>query len=366
MTFELTANPEEDPSPTPSIGFDPLANYPAEGYGPNRFPKNINPLTGLPVEDQALLERHPVVVKVSNGPRSVRPQYGLSLADHVWEYYHEVGRTRFNAIYYGQDAEFVGPIRSARFADEHFIHMYKSIFAFGSADARVLWRLFNTGYGKRFEYLSDHPCPPTVEIPLCRIDPDRYNSLMTDTAIFSQHYTNKNLGNFRQVLDGLTFQVQPPESDTVATSLTLRYSSGFYNRWDYDAANGNYLRYQDTVDDYSNGMGEVFELFIDRLNGEPLTTDNVVVILARQTYFLESPEMWEINLIGSDDAFLLRDGKIYSIQWVRDSEESLIQLKNFDGSRIPLKPGNTWFQIVGTASSISNNGPLLRIVHMMP
>jgi len=160
--------------------------------------------------------------------------------------------------------------------------------------------------------------------------------------------------------------VQPPESDTVATSLTLRYSSGFYNRWDYDAANGNYLRYQDTVDDYSNGMGEVFELFIDRLNGEPLTTDNVVVILARQTYFLESPEMWEINLIGSGDAFLLRDGKIYSIQWVRDSEESLIQLKNFDGSRIPLKPGNTWFQIVGTASSISNNGPLLRIVHMMP
>lgn len=357
-----TVRPTKTPTHTPG----PLDNYPEEGYGPHSFPESINPLTGLPVDDPALLDRRPVAVKVSNGPRSVRPQYGLSLADHVWEYYHEVGRTRFNAIFYGQDAEFVGPIRSARFADEHIIQMYKSIFAFGSADARVLWRLFNTGYGKRFEFISDHPCPPSVEIPLCRTDPDRYNSLMTDTAAFSQHFTNKKLGNFRQVLDGLVFKAQPPGGGTNATSLTIRYSSGFYNRWDYDSQMGKYLRFQDTVDDYSNGAGEIFEPLIDRLTGDVLTADNVVVILARQTYFLESPEMWEINLLGSGDAYLFRDGRIYLVRWVRDSEDSLLQLKYADGSRVPLKPGSTWFQVVGTSSLITNQGPLWRMVHMMP
>lgn len=367
MQFELAADPQAGPIPTPTTSASgSLEAYPAEGYGPNRFPENINPLTGLPVADLALLERRPVAVKVSNGPRSIRPQYGLSLADHVWEYYHEVGRTRFHAIFYGQDAEFVGPIRSARFADEHFVHMYKSVFAFGSADARVLWRLFDTGFGKRYAYLSDHPCPPTVEIPLCRIDPDYYNSLMTATGALSEYMTNQQIGNYRQVLNSLHFNSTLPEGSSDSSSLTIRYSSGFYNRWDYDRERGNYIRYQDMVDDYANGNGEIFEILTDKLTGESLHAENIVVILAKQTYYLETPEMWEINLIGSGDAYAFRDGVVYPLKWIRDADESLIQLKFPDGSRYPLKPGSTWFQIVGTSSNITSNGPFWRIVHMMP
>ena len=358
--------PTDEPTSTPTDTPGPLDNYPEEGYGPVRFPENVNPLTGLEVADPTILDRRPMTVKVSNGPRSVRPQYGLSLADHVYEYYHEVGRTRFNAIFYGQNAEFVGPIRSARFADEHFVHMYKSIFVYGSADARVLWRLFNTGYGKRFVSISDNPCPPTVESPTCRTDPDVYNSLMTGTAALSQHISDRNIGNSRQNLDGLVFKATPPEGGAAGNSLTIRYSSGFYNRWDYDPVSKNYIRFQDTLDDYSNGNGEVFELLSDQLTGERITADNVVVLFARQTYYLQEPEMWEINLIGSGQALVYRDGQIYQVTWVRDSKESLIQIKYPDGSRFPLRPGNTWFQIVGTASSLLADGSHWRIVHMMP
>ena len=45
-----------------------------------------------------------------NLPRNHRPKYGLSAADLVYEYYTEAGTTRFIALFYGQDAETVGPI----------------------------------------------------------------------------------------------------------------------------------------------------------------------------------------------------------------------------------------------------------------
>jgi len=343
-----------------------LVNYPEEGYGPVGFPEHINPLTGLEVAEPAVLDRRPIAVKITNGPRSVRPQFGLSLTDHVFEYYQEAGTTRFNAIFYGQDAEYVGPIRSARFTDVDIVHMYKCVFAYGSADARVLWRLFNTGYGKQYVSISYEPCPPTLESPTCRTDPDVYNSLMSNTSLLSQHISDRRIFNGRQNLDGLVFKAPAPDGGTGGNSLTIRYSSGSYHRWAYDTLQGHYLRFQDAVDDYSNGNGEIYEPLLDQLTEEQISAENVIVIFARQTYFIEKPEMWEINLLGSGNAYVFRDGQLYETIWVRESKESLLQIKYADGSRFPLKPGNTWFQILGTASSVYYDGPNWRIVHMMP
>ena len=96
---------------------------------------NINPLTGLPVSDPALLERRPMAIKVTKFPRSVRPEWGLSQADNVYNYYIGDQMTRFIGVFYGTDASRVGPVRSAHF-DENIIRMYKAIFVFGSADPR--------------------------------------------------------------------------------------------------------------------------------------------------------------------------------------------------------------------------------------
>ena len=47
------------------------------------------------VADAALLDRRPIAIKVSQFPRRVRPQSGLSLADLVFEHYAEAGVTQF-------------------------------------------------------------------------------------------------------------------------------------------------------------------------------------------------------------------------------------------------------------------------------
>jgi len=69
------------------------------------FPENINPLTGLPVEDSSLLKIPAVLVSISHFPATARPQSGLSFAPFVYEIYITEGATRFLAVFYGEFPE---------------------------------------------------------------------------------------------------------------------------------------------------------------------------------------------------------------------------------------------------------------------
>ena len=57
------------PAPTATATLTPTPDYPLEGMGPSNFADTIDPLTGLEVEDPALLNRRPIVIKVQNLPR---------------------------------------------------------------------------------------------------------------------------------------------------------------------------------------------------------------------------------------------------------------------------------------------------------
>jgi hypothetical protein len=119
----------------------------------------------------------------------VRPQYGLSKADLVYEYYLERGITRFIAVFYGEDANRAGPIRSARFFDEYIFRMYQAFFVFGNADDRVMEYFLTLGKTivNRFILEMDHDraisCQPDSNARLCR---DRsipgYQNLFANTA----------------------------------------------------------------------------------------------------------------------------------------------------------------------------------------
>ncbi|MBE0411708.1 MAG: DUF3048 domain-containing protein, partial [Anaerolineales bacterium] len=112
---ELTST-EIFKTPTPSSTETPapISNM----IGPANFPENVNPLTGLYVSDPDILQRRPAAVKVNIVPRrNNRPPWGLSYADHVYEFYQNAGYSRFHAVFLSHDADLVGPIRSARMFD---------------------------------------------------------------------------------------------------------------------------------------------------------------------------------------------------------------------------------------------------------
>jgi len=69
-------------------------------------------------------EKHrPLGIMIENHEES-RPQSGLSNADIVYEAVAEGGITRFLAVFYCQDAEVIGPVRSARTYFLDFISEY--------------------------------------------------------------------------------------------------------------------------------------------------------------------------------------------------------------------------------------------------
>jgi len=154
-----TNTPAPTATETPAPTLTPTRDYPVEGYGPTNFPTDVNPLTGLKVADPQILNRRPILIKVQNLPREDRPQSGLSLADIVYEFYTEYGTTRFGALFYGQDAEQVMPIRSARYSDVNLIRMYKPVFVFGYAYAPVFQRLVNSEFSSRLCWKAALPVP---------------------------------------------------------------------------------------------------------------------------------------------------------------------------------------------------------------
>ncbi len=345
LTKTPTLTPTITETPTPTQTPTPVA------YGPSNFPANIDPLTGLKVTDPKLLERRPIAVKVNIVPRSSnRPPWGLSFADIVYDYYHNGGYSRFHAIFLGNNASLAGPIRSGRLMDYELVHMYQSIFAYGSADALINQRMLNSDFSDRIILEGNQsPCPPTAADPMCRYEPNTYDFLLGDTASMSAHVTAKGVSNGRQNLDGMTFNPTVPVSGTIGTQVYVRYSGDNYTRWDYDPATGKYLRFQDNV--FDTGQGEEYAPLIDRLNNQQITASNVVVILARHEYFQQPPnEIIDILLSGSGTAYAFRDGQMYQVIWNRPTINSVLSLTYPDGTPFAYKPGTTWFQVVGVST----------------
>jgi hypothetical protein len=350
-----TPSVTETPSPTAT----PV--YPVEGYGPDGFPANINPLTGLEVADPALLDRRPLAIKVPNLPRSVRPQWGLSLADMVYEYYTEEGSTRFIALFLGNNAEIVGPIRSARFFDGNIIRMYQAIMAFGSGDQRVRNRLYSAEYANRL--VSEYPakCPP-----MCRYEPGGVDYLITNTAELTAYAKQQGFDNGRQDLDGMLFNYAVPAGGQPADHVYARFSSGVYNRWDYDPAAGKFLRNSETANSANGVQDEAYAPLTDRLTGQPITADNVVVILMPHEYYSVVPEMVDMQFSGTGTAYAFRDGQAYKVIWSRPTAESVLSLVGEDGQPFPFKPGTTWVEVMGIYSKMEQKENDWRFTFSIP
>jgi len=356
-----TVIPSTVPSDTPTVAPTNTATpvtptvaatlaYPAAGYGPTNFPTGVDPLTGLQVSNPDLLNRRPIVIKVENLPRDDRPQYGLTLADVIYEYYTEQGGTRFAAVYYGQDAEKVGPVRSARFFDFNVVQMYKGVFAFGYAYSDLFSAIMSSNFANRTLLEGTGSSPA-----LFREDPNGKNYLLANTKEFPAVLAAKKINNDRQNLDGLTFKLDAPSGGNPGSSIYVRYSAAIYNRWDYDSSTGTYKRFVDAADD-PNRNNEQYVQLTDKLTAQPIAAQNVVMVYVDHTYVKKTSttEVFNMKLIGQGKAYVARDGQLYEVTWKRANQTDVMTLVNKDGTPFALKPGQTWFEVLGTSSSLTD------------
>lgn len=334
-TATLTPAPTETPLPTATS--TPVL----KAMGPDDFPSNVNPLTGLVVPDPAQLQVAPVLVSITDSPLTARPQAGLSFASFVYEFYIGEGATRFLSVFYANpptqvvdgklesDSVKVGPIRSGRMLYESLRKLYNGFLVFAGATHFILERLTNyqVVYGSQ-----------TIDINHAFISVKEMKKL---AATGDRKFVPSTM-------TGLRFDPQPPANGLPATKLWVPYNLRCQVRWVYDPSTGYYNRYQDQDD------GETFVKATDRLNGKPLQFSNVIV-------FFTDIHFYDLTLFSTDlmnitkrEALLFRDGKMYPIYWRTVVDEysrhtGLLRPPRFvdaQGNPFPLKPGQTWVEIV--------------------
>lgn len=317
---------------------------------------NTNPLTGLTAANPELLERRPIAVKITQFPRLVRPQSGLSLADVVYEYYIESGVTRFIAIFYGNDAEQVGPVRSGRFFDEHIARMYQAFFVFKYADPRVYDYYKDSDLKDYLVVPGNGACPPFVIGDTKR---DTYNNIFFNTVKFKDCIARrKGVDNDRPPVRSSFFSTLPPLSDNHAERIYTRYSLDDYNYWQYVPEENRYQRYQE-VDSLRQGKAPAYAPLTDALTGLPVMADNVVVLFVQHRFankFDEEDEVYHIDMYGTGDAYVFRDGIAVEATWNRTQLDQPILLTSSLGAPIYLKPGITFYQVIGATSESWREG----------
>jgi hypothetical protein len=343
----------------------PDVNAPAGGVASSST--GIDPLTGLVPGDPSLLNRRPLAIKISLYPRAIRPQYGLNEADIVFEYYIEWLNTRFIGIFYGDDAKQIGPVRSGRYFDEHITRMYHAYYVFNYADPRE-FTYFLGGDLQKFVVVPGYgDCPPFFQFRFSSLIKDipHYETYF-DSTRFSGCLEQKGADNQRQALRSSFFSGNVPAGGFSVARIYTHYSSCDYNYWQYDAASGRYLRYQEIskiqtpahIDDCVNDP-ETYAPLTDALNQQQVETDNVVELFVSHTFANmneQQDEVYHINLVDSGKAFIFRDGVAYPARWMRTDVDQPLLLTTPAGAPIYLKPGKTFYQVIGETSTDWSDG----------
>jgi len=303
---------------------------------------DVCPLTGQKVSDPSVLERRPLAVKISNYPNAVRPHAGLNQADIVFEHLTEANLTRFTAIFLCQEAEKIGCIRSARLIDLEIPAMYKAILIFSGVSPGLVPRFQDCDFSDRL--LSPDPLfrDPDSDDIIYRVPAEGKayeNTLFTDTETLWQA-TEKRGWNSRQDLSGLVFAGELPDGGSPATRLSIVYHAKYATaEYEYDPDRQAYLR------------SVVGEPHLDEVTGEQITVRNIVVLYANhvETDIIEDElgaHSIEIQLWGEGPAVILRDGQAYEVRWIRPQRLDILRYMDSEGRPFPLKPGNTWVQLV--------------------
>jgi len=334
-----------------------IAGNPDDVVGPLEYPDGVNPLTGLMVEDPAVLNRRPMVVKISNAPPLVRPQHGIGQADIVYEHYAEGGLTRFSAVFYGQTPERVGSIRSGRLIDYELAAMYRALLVFSGGSTGVEERIFGSeaigiaearlAEGREIVPPSDFAerafkgvsyGPPyyfrdeTVSVP---------HNLFASPADVWELASAQGV-NAQPDLNGMTFsEAIPPGEAGPANLVDVRYRATRAQWW-YDAERNVYERMSDG------------QWHTDALTDQVIAADNVVILFADHQFTDIVESEWQgnrsysilVQLWFEGEAMVARDGRWYRARWERPTRESLMSLRTESGEVFPLKPGQTWFQAV--------------------
>ena len=328
----------DNPPPGKYFGLCGLnVNRPVRDVPPARttLTGSTNPLTGLPI-DPALLQTRIFVARYGNEP-AVRAYYGISAPDLVFEELMDsMNTTRFTTVWLGGDAPQIGPLRSFRSTTIQVAQSFDAPMASSGA----------VGPNQVFAYTAgiedlDERCAsrPYFNNP----NGGGYQNRVLTSSANLRNFLAANGLNTGVKIKPFTFSDTAPSGAAANRAVIPYINRGFYEvEWRYDPATGRYARFS----------GTARTPLLDGNNGQQVTAANVV-IMEVQHDLTDLPED-SVNglsvrtyIVGREGpATILRDGVAVQGRWRVSAKFSGMELIDAAGNPIPLKPGNSWFQVV--------------------
>jgi hypothetical protein len=287
----------------------------------------------------------PIMVVVENsGP--ARPQSGLQQADMVYEYVSEYSITRMTALYFKNIPPTIGPVRSCRLINTFLTYAYDGdtmcsgvsvgthVWMFGDApDARKVPAVINdVDTGHHFYRSAGQVAPHNLY--LRGPDAARVRTEMPQPAA--------------------DFAVTPPHPDAAVGDPAPAPSVPLHAvRYTYDAASGQYLR-------FDHGTP-----FIDAGTGAQLHVKTVVLMHVpfHDAGYTEDENggahsIW-YSMLGSGPAEVYADGRLVHATWHMGApgqyyywqNRSPVWFTDPSGKVLTLDTGLTWIHVLGNGQT---------------
>lgn len=329
-------------------------------------------------EKDAWEKRRPMGIMIENHA-DARPQSGISSADVVYEAIAEGGITRFLSVFYCQDTDTVGPIRSARvyFIDmiaeygDHPLYVHiggancneeTGSGCENGAQADAQGQLSRIGW--RGPMGNDMDGIANLSYPTIWHDAERqgrevaweHTSYSSTDKLWKEGarrgFTNvdkKDTSWDKEFVkwkfkDDLTSDKRGTTSAEFAFwPGVANYSQSYSVGWKYDLQTNSYLR--------ENGG----KSFTDRNDDSQISAKNVVLAFMtekRANDGYENNQHLLYGTKGTGKAILLQDGKAIEGIWKKAGRFERIKFQNTKGEEISFNRGQIWVEIIPIGTEV--------------
>lgn len=286
----------------------------------------LAPLTGL-ADPTGISRRRPALTVKIDNTFDAHPQFGLDVADVIYEEIVEGGITRLAAVFNSHAPVMVGPVRSVRRTDREIVYDLGGIFVFsGGAQYAVSSimtapvKLFQQSNGGAAMYRLSTRSPP-------------HNLIANVARLITQG------GRPKPPPALFTFR----SKTTVAKgsrvkSFVVGFANGYATTWTWNARNGSWDRSLFGYPDYA----------ADHVRLSPA---NVIVMKVHYRGGV-GVEGAEAVLTGSGPVQVFTAGRVQPGTWSRSTLRRPIVYRTSSGKVITLTPGRSWVELLDVSEHV--------------
>lgn len=293
------------------------------------------PLRGVET-DKDSINKPVFAVMLDNHPKA-RPQSGLNDADIIYEYKAEGQYTRYMALFQNNEADIIGPVRSARPYFVNTAKEYNAIYShWGGSDAGYeqiskdkindldgIYLEGSTYYrNKEVKKKAPHNGYTSYEL-LKKASEDK--NYLKDYSIGR----TLNFDNSSDLKD-----IKNEMKDNEADDITFDFFKGFYS------VNFKYNKDENAYEIFRNN-----EALTDEKDGSNVLAKNIILQYASSK--VTGPKLTlTINQVGEGRGKLFTNGRVIDINWEKTDENSKTIYTTEDGKEIILTPGVTFVEVL--------------------